>query len=320
MKKILVMVLLLFFVAGCVPGQQDDEEVFSRGVEGLSMRFLDGMPASSLFAGSDFNIGVDLRNEGFADIEKGYLSPKGFSENYIKLDRAYYELPVLEGRSFTNPDGGRGSVIFNGQITDLKDIVSDYVEQPVIITGCYIYRTLAGPNVCLSSNLYNTEEDACQVGDVLLESQGSPVVVSEVKEEMVLKDDKVEFYFTIFFKHLGDGNVIKQELVNDKCAAIGAEENIPAYQQLNRIYIESITLNGNDYERLDPLVSISGTPFANAVLLNRDGEGIANVKFVFSRDSLKSPFKSPLNIVMKYGYREHITKNVLIKKRIGVIG
>lgn len=312
MKKILV-ILLLVLVAGCV--SEKEEETFSRGIEGLKMSFLDGMPSDSLWANSQFNVGVMLENKGFADIEEGYLSPKGFSTKYIKGIEAV-RIPFLEGRSSVNPDGGRETIIFNGEITGLEDVVSDYIEQPIIITGCYIYRTLAAPNVCLSSNLYNTEEDACRVEDVVLESQGAPVIVSEVNEEMVLKGDTVEFYFTLHFKHVGEGSVVKQPaLINPSCSS-----DIEAYQQLNRVYIEQITLNGNNnYERLDPLKSVSGQDYGNAVLLNREGDGLATIKFVFNKNEVNVPFKTPLNIILKYGYREHITKNVLIKKRIGVV-
>ena len=316
MTTILLMVLLLFLVTGCA---KEKAEPYGKGIEGLSMRFLDGMPADNLWAGSEFAIGVVLTNEGFSDIEEGYVSPRGFSESYI-FGISPVAMPVLDGRSVINPDGGRETVVFNGQITGLDDVVSDYIEQPIIITSCYIYRTLAAPNVCMSANLYNTEEDACRVEDVVMESQGAPVVVNKVDEEMSLKGDLVEFYFTLHFKHEGDGSVIKQQLVNPECSAIGSDVEIPSYQQLNRIYIEDITLNGrNDYERLDPIKGLTGVEYEKVVLLNREGEGLATIKFVFSKNEINIPFKTPLNIRLKYGYREHITKNVLIKKRIGVV-
>ena len=79
-------------------------------------------------------------------------------------------------------------------------------------------------------------------------------------------------------------------------------------------------MNGrNDYERLDPIKGLTGVEYEKVVLLNRDGEGLATIKFVFSKNEINIPFKTPLNIRLKYGYREHITKNVLIKKRIGVV-
>ena len=362
-KKILILVLiivLVFGISGCsldsLRKSKDTKDIdYNKGTQGLTLEFLSNTPPNEAWADSTLPIQIKVMNLGSTTIgtktdetegyllggqgsgyEGGYLVLTGYDPQYIyqgtkgtRIEAK--DLGILNARNRFNPMGDLKILDFNPDISKLEEVLYDYIEQPVVAMVCYIYRTKASPNVCLSSKTVDIENDPCKVSDITLDSQAAPVAVKKIEVSAAPRDNMIDYIFVIHIKNVGNGEVVVQDMIyrdesnkGEACIAPSTSK-IPSYQQLNRVYIEDLRVGnkvfpgknvaGSGCERLDIFKGEGGYSYDNVVILDDKGEGLAAFKCKFDQEELRTPYETPLNIKIKYGYRERVSKVIKINKR-----
>ena len=220
-KRILLILLILVFASsGCKRGGDGiSPEVieYHEGTEGLEMKFVKNLPPDEILEGSEFIIGLELRNKGASDIESGSMSIYGFESGYVSIEQPEIEFDI-EGRKPGFPEGGYEIINFQAKNIEIPEIVSLY-QTPFTVRSFYRYYTEAGAEVCINPNIYSymeTTDIICKPGEVKLSGgQGAPIEVTKIQETFAPYGNKIRVNFIIHFKNKGDGEVVEGVYIED---------------------------------------------------------------------------------------------------------
>ena len=204
----------------------------------------------------------------------------------------------LDGKGPLNPEGGYDTIEFVGTL-DMSNLKIDKFKPSFLVTACYHYVTRANPTICIDPEPYSltSEKKVCQVEDIVLSSQGAPIAITKVEEE-ILKDS---IQFRIHFKNLGNGEVIKLDSLN-KCSPDNDE--ILDRKDIDLVKISDIKVS---YETITG--SCKPTDQGYARLFEGEGFVICSMP---KREDVKTAYNTPLFIELEYGYRTSISKTVEI--------
>lgn len=216
---LVLIISVLVFSAGCrrqVSTGPDAVEYHS-GTEGLEMEFVRNLPPDEIAEGSEFVIGLELRNQGAYDIESGRILVYGFEIGYNSLEQQKKEFDI-EGKKPGFPKGGYEIINFNAQNHAIPEIVDVY-EVPFIVRAFYRYQTEAGAEVCINPHIYSymeTAEAACRPEEVKLSGgQGAPVAVTKIEQTFAPEGKDIKVNFIIYIKNEGDGEVVDGAYIDD---------------------------------------------------------------------------------------------------------
>ena len=305
MKKSVLAVLLLAILIACAPRSELPEPVdFRTGSEGLYMSFVPNLPPPRLFDREPFNAMIQIENRGTHDIgyagDKIYIS--GFDNTIITGIRSDGEpIPDIEGRGPFIPQGGIDTVNFRGTISSLTGRRIDKYQPTILATACYTYETVASAQVCIDPNPYapTAIERVCIPSTVGTGSQGAPIAITSV--EVVAAPKKTRF--TINLQNVGGGDVFRSGT---------------RYLNSCNPYNPGLSFDEIDYvELLD--VSVSGIDIRNDCKpVDNTGHirltnGQARLFCELSLPREQSPYLTPLNIILKYGYRQSIAIPIEIR-------
>ena len=232
----------------------------------------------------------------------------------------------LPGASPINPLGGFDAAEFEGKIVARQLRIDEY--NPIILaTVCYPYFTKSSPTVCIDTFPFDDrQEKVCNIGSQSVPSQGAPVAVTRIDQEV--STGKIQFKINI--KNVGDGDVLKTGAsavkekngddlkVLDKCSPLG--RGILKRKDFDRVQLKKVQI-GN----VDLLGSGRCSPFADGTngttnlirLFNGEGFVICTLT-VSDLWSIQSAYTTPINIELKYSYRSTISKQIEIKKLVGI--
>lgn len=296
------LVLLIF---GCSQSQSTGlGESVQVGTEGIVMNFVNNAPPSEIFydptGGNEFEATVELKNKGTFPREGtplvGQLFITGFDTSVINgAWEGGDSLPsTLTGKSLVFPEGGYDIKTYLD--SDLSyPFDSDTYPTPVQVTACYQYETMATPLVCVDPNPTSTtiRKKVCNVHDLTLSGgQGGPVGITSI--EQFSGSRKSTFKITI--ENLGNGRVI-------------------AYDR----YADCLDLEFRDVDRVEVTTQLTGQngdcnpegTASNPVrLINGKGLIVCN----FDNPTSGDAFSTPLQVNMKYGYSNSISKQINIIK------
>ena len=339
LKKRLIFalfVILLVLIAGCNIGKKDVKkslEEIRTGTEGIVMNFLPNNPPDVIHAeqgdnegSNSFDVVLEARNKGaYPQPEDSYTAPpgriflSGYDTNILKFDKdpPIEELngKALDGKSTINPNGGLDVISFKGKVL-VGNLNVDKYEPTLLATACYDYSTVAGPSACIDPNPYSTlkEKKVCEIQDITLSNQGSPIAVTKIDEEAFAT--KTQFKITI--KNVGKGDVIRYGAL-DKCTLVGdklAREDVDkVYLAGAKIGTKSLTCGPFATNQGGIVRGISG----DIRLLNGEGFVICELQ---SSDyaSTKTAYSTPMRIELLYGYRNTVEKKIQIKKETSGLG
>jgi hypothetical protein len=275
-----IVVLLSFGCRRTTPGLEPEVIEYHKGTQGLEINFIENVPPDEIIEGSEFAIGVELRNKGAYDIEDGRLLIYGFEEGYVSITPREIEFDI-EGRSPGFPEGGYEIINFQGKNIAFPSI-EEKIESPFTIGANYLYQTEAGAEVCINPDILgylNTKEKVCEPKEVALSGgQGAPVAVTRIAQSAAVSGNKVKITFIIYFANKGDGKVISDVDVKEVRLA-----NVPITEKCSA---PSKKLKGNDEATITCTTEISAN---------------------------KGAYISPLSIKLKYDYIEQLDKRMSIK-------
>lgn len=297
-KRTLFFVLGVLFLLGACRAPETKEEAmfvpeFRVGTQGVVMRFVPNQPPPRLFSGEELNALIELENRGTYTVggpaDKVYLS--GFDPTIITGISTFGEqIPVLEGRSQFVPQGGFGSVSFEG----LTRLLKDRYPVTLIANACYGYETVAAANVCVDPNPFapTVRQKVCTPRNVPLSGgQGAPVAVSLVEVQASPGTTR----FKIHVQNVGGGEVFRsgtQYLA--KCSPY--TEGL-AFDEIGYVELADVLISG---------VSIKHTckPLDRGHVRLSNNQGVVFCEFSLPRAA--APYVTPLTVILRYGYRDTI--------------
>lgn len=313
---ILFLLLALLVLNSCTQGKTSAREgtSYNTGIQGLIINFLKNSPQDKYVVGNEpepVSIIIEVRNKGSYPqpgdlnlLSNAILYLSGFDKDIIRLDeKKPLDSKFLEGRTSLNTEGGYSAVEFKGDI-DISNKVTDRYKPNILATLCYPYFTKLSANVCIDPFPYDVQDikqkKTCQIGTVNLKSQGAPISISKIEEEAL--SNKLQF--KIQLKNSGTGDVIKTDLLN-KCSPESSERL--DRQDFDRVELVSATISN---------IALNCKPLEEnkyVRLVNNEGFIICDYNKE-NYEGAASTYTTVLNVQLKYGYREVVSKTVEIEK------
>ena len=312
MKKYVEFFLLLAVIIAPSCTKSGGTASGIEGTDGLEMSFLPNQPPAKIVVGKDntpFGVTLEARNSGtYSDGQHldGKIFLSGYDKNIIEFKDGHGQatrVKYLEGKSQSNPVGGLDLFEFSGNVI-AGNLLADTYDFNLLATACYSYQTKAGPSVCIDPNPYQADiEKSCSVDAISLGSQGAPIAVTNVEEEVMTG----EFQFKITIKNVGGGQAIKTDNFDD-CNPF--ESRIDLKQNVDFIYVDGkIKIGSTDLE-CRPIGSdnsirlIEGAGYIICTLPNTD-----DIK------RFSQGYTTPIIIPLKYTYRTSIQQPIQVIKR-----
>ena len=295
----MVLLVSLVFLVSCFPEDNPYENTdYRKGTDGLDMVFAQGSPPAKVYEGSKLGLVLELYNRGAYDLKsngKVYLTgfdPAAISFADMQGRHVEKNIPDIQGANAYIPEGGYEIMEFDDSGVEVP--YGETYEPTLMATSCYMYETLATPSVCIVSSPEDIfKDDVCRPGVVTLASQGAPVAVTKVEEEVM--QQRLNFIITI--KNVGDGRVIdKDEL--DKCPFDLDHKSV------NVVDVQAELRGQGEAEC---------TPSDGRIRLI-NGKGVIFCQFPVE---LHTSYTTPLVITLKYGYSSSTTRQIEIVKPPG---
>ncbi len=314
----LIAVLAIALASSCSGGKTfgtgaTGEEI--EGTEGLDLSFLPNSPPEVIKVSKEdatFGVTMQARNAGTYAINnkeiEGFIFLSGYDANIIKFpdgNSKDMKEKYLEKASVSNPNGGTDLFEFEGNV-EADQLLADTYSFNLLATSCYRYETKASPSVCIDPSPYKEVEKACAVENIALSSQGAPIAVTSVEEEVL--SEKIQFRITI--SNVGGGRAISTKNPED-CNPF--KNRIDLRQNIDIVYLdEPPKIGGKD-----------GTPLKECRPKNSDnsirlieGEGFILCSLEKTNDikSLKQGYTTPLFIQLRYTYMQSIQQPIKVLK------
>jgi len=321
LKKACYIVLIIFLVLslGCTTKKYKDryDENYRTGTRGIEMRFAKNSPPLRIYDDEELHVIVELRNKGATDVSGGnnrvYLS--GFDSNIITgIPTTGVPIEDLEGKSIYNPEGELYTIVeFKGNIRDLGSRNIDALDQDLLVTACYEYKTILAEAVCIDPDPYSvsSEEKVCTPRDISTGSQGAPIAVTRVEVDAMTGKTR----FKIWIKNVGGGLVFKPGFEYlDKCNPYSPYKL--DYNDIDFVRVDDVKVGGisikSTCKPLDNYGHIKLLPTRSSKGASRTGVGY----MICELDGVSGPpYKTPITVVLSYNYRDSIQKRVRLLRK-----
>ncbi|MFO8016619.1 MAG: hypothetical protein R6U32_05935 [Candidatus Woesearchaeota archaeon] len=287
----------LFGCTGLTEPEEDQSkrQTFRTGSQGLVLNFVRGSPPSDIYEGDRMDVAIEYTNKGAYDIEGGYIHLSGFDRNYLRFDRTMLTGIRAQGKDEFNPQGNMiNTHTFTVSSANMPN-EQDLFRQTIKATACYKYRTYATGSVCIDPDPFGVshEEKVCVAGAPQVGgTQGAPVAVTNVEQQ----SSRRRVQFKVNIANVGGGTVIRPTAPISEC-----------HSQLERTDVDMVGVRAEFSDkqlRCEPdIVRIS------------NGGGFAIC--YWEGDLGDEAYKTSLSIVLDYGYRNSIAKDVTIHRQPG---
>jgi len=309
MKKSVWFLLALLLLGACAggvarKGEKPQPQTYRSGTEGLRITFATNLPPFILYDTEPFSTLIEIENRGTYDVggpgDKIYIS--GFDPTLIQGISTYGEqIPPIEGRGPFVSQGGFDTVNFRGTIRSLYDKKIDKYKATILATACYTYETVASANVCIDPNPFapTTKAKVCIPASVGLGSQGAPIAVTNVEVEPAPGRTR----FVINVHNSGSGDVFRfspQSL--EHCSPYGLGLG---YEEVDYVQVADVTIS-------DVSIRPSCKPL-DATGHIRLVNGVGKLYCEYTQPRGQSPYTTPLNVILKYGYRQAVSRPIEIR-------
>lgn len=288
-----------------------DERIGGKGTEGINIEVKPYGVDGVIYENEPLNIEVEAKNKGYYDIPYGKVLLRGFDREILpfrnivsRQNMAKKNLPDLPRRTEYRPEGGFATVEFEIPENHIKLFNDETYNPSLTFTACYFYQTEAGPSVCIVPRPGElTDESPCQPETINLQSQGAPVAVTKVEQE--IDEGFARFIATV--ENLGGGQLISPET--------RAYDNCPTnlgYEDLDKVEVE---------------MSLPGAPppecSGDGIVRLEDGKGKVSCEFQITPASFDAytgradatPFTQQLTVNVDYHYKESVQHQIKVASR-----
>jgi len=285
---------------------------------------------------------------GYDEVILQNLKPTDRKGGIIYLDELDCYGEGVEGKSMYNSDGGLIVIEYPPKSNKLGCpslpyyssifLTSDYYRPNIVATACYEYYTEASPQVCIDPDPYSERVDkSCVVSGISSVSgksaksyiaaiegisggQGAPVAVTNIEEEAM----PGRAQFEIHIKNSGSGEVMHLDSIYDERCGFPSELSYSDFDYVHYV----VTMN-------DPNTPVVTVPLTSEIGINLglltvsgkqldcspkspirlDQNGMAVIYCNTANFDLfeKTAYKTPLNIILHYGYTNSAYKIMEIR-------
>ncbi len=298
---IAITLIAILLLSGCTGLRKSKEPSrstidFRVGSKGLEMKALPGTPPPKLYEGDALNLVVEYTNKGAYDISNGKMYVSGYDTKYIQFFPDQLSSFNAEGKSEFNPEGEFSQIV---TFTDTSVSLPPNTErfpQTFKITACYMYKTFANALVCIDPDPFSiqAEDKVCVVRDISLGTQGAPIAVTKIEEEV----SKRRVQFKVHVSNVGGETVISPE---------NPGALVRCHAELDRDEIDKVRIKAE----------FSGKQLNCKPDIIRlvNGQGVSFC--VYDGDLGRDAFQTVLNVELDYGYRNSVAAKVDILRLPG---
>ena len=343
---LIIILILLILISGCSKSSKLGKKTTKKsveeiriGTEGIVVIFVPNNPPAIVHvekdAPNEVKAVLQLNNkgaypqpdEGVRGLAPGFgrLYLSGYDTNIVEFTQKSIDLSqlALEGKSTINPNGGLDFVTFDGKVIYDNLNVEKY-EPTLLVTACYYYFTIAGPQVCIDPDPYSTiiKKKVCEVNPITLSNQGAPIAVTRIDEEALAQ----KTHFRITIKNVGSGEVIKATAYDitgptpesfDKCNPFG--EKKLEREDVDKVFLQEAIV-GNKALKCGPFAEGSVEGFQGLVrLINGEGSIICKLDKTDYAPT-NTAYTTPLKIKISYLYKTTAERKFTIKKETSGLG
>lgn len=312
---------LVFSIAACDSTPSIYAKQTHIGTKGVTMSFVKGMPPSEIYAGTDLQIALDLKNEGAWDIKNAKLK-LGVIPSSVKLKLDSDEDPgsddegtlrrydVLEGKSPMNPLGARRLVMATASNIQAPDI-GDEEEVTFIATACYGYKTESSFDICIDPQRDEPgvqQKKACDAKPTYRVSggQGAPIAVTKLEQEMLSLGQTRKVRAKIYLQNMGKGWIYKLDEFHRPCSAQKGQQ-----PQENEFGIVEIGASISGKKMDCNLATAEADNFRFRITNEKDSFVLCQLQLP---PEAFSAYNSVITITSAYGYVEDTSTTVKVKK------
>jgi hypothetical protein len=303
MKKIIIFLIgLIMVLAGCSDSNQNTgvDKAFIGGTNAVDFNFMEETPPSEVYDNGQqpFEVTVSLENKGEYDVPKADMK--------VTLSGFYsgdFRNPVsqknpdedLEG-AYIDPDGAvqAGTITYvNFPGFNFAGNLAGNNRYTIRADVCYKYGTIAQADVCYLDDLTSTADEVCEVSETKSTVSSSAPVQVENFEEEVAGTRKIKFSFDIVQRGTGLvsklGSSCDTELINKNKVWVEVDAGIG-----------SVSCSGLD----------GGTQTTGYTTLYGGKRKVICMEDI---TGLNGNFEKKVNVLLKYDYKEHKERDVLVK-------
>lgn len=296
MRKILAIILgitMLFFV-GCQGGGGDDEgeEDWKSGTTGVTLSVDPDSPPKEMWSGETHTLMIEARNEGAYPMEDDSLNVDLFFTGF--KDRLLDGIPEddsieIEGRkTSTNPEGG--VKYYETEFDTYLYEDSDTLDQDIMITACYPYKTFASLPICVDPDPTQDNQDSCEPSiSGYSGGQGAPVAIKDAEVDSVTGKVRV----TIEITNSGQGTAF----VDNQCLSTSRSDE-------NTVWLDGVYL-GEEEMDCSPEAGEKVRMYGNEGRISCTYDGL---------DEEKGSYRDSLGVELSYNYKTDVSKTVTLKK------
>lgn len=310
-KSALLVIVLLIFLVGCTEKEDTTSlkgKAFVGGTEGLAMSFLPGQPPEEVFdTDNPFQVAVKVENKGEYNIEKASdvvvtitgINPSNFKVSSGQLTRNSPEpLDAVRIDSSGNKINGDNVVVDFPEMNYFSTIQGS-AKFTIRANACYEYGTKTQGKLCTRKDLRGTtgEEGTCEVDtDISLENSAAPIQIKNMKQN-VAGSNKIDFFFTITQSGAAADSLHK---IGTSCGTEVADRDI-VYMEVKDTGLGTLSCSG-----------IKGGAATAGYVTLYGGSAEVRCSQIISESNMIDA-EVPLEINLKYGYKQFIDKEIIVK-------
>jgi hypothetical protein len=260
------------------------------------MSFLDNFPKDEIKTGQEFQIMVEVENQGAYDINNLELSLTGLKEQYTKIiGDSKKNVESLPGKSINFPEGSKEIVSF--QAKNEKRLPLDKHPEFIRIHACYPYQTVASAEICINPTTQvaglQASQAVCKADQLISLSggQGAPVTVTRVEQTTT----QIDFDQGIYELEL------KIHIINSGKGEVYQETGCKGGR-----FVRIADVNFHTFKLG------SGVVCDNRIELESKKDNILTCTAEI--DSKMGAFPTPLTIFLSYWYEDKVEKTIEVLK------
>ncbi|MBD3319068.1 hypothetical protein GF342_04125 [Candidatus Woesearchaeota archaeon] len=308
MKKSVLMILLLAFLAGCgyfPSGGGGGGSGSLSSTQGLVISFDPSSPPSQVHDNDQtFDVGVIVENRGSYETT-GTVTLRGFDPRIITGVARFKTTglldPVTVTPSLSRVEGGSDYLAFSGTTRPLSSVglPTDKYEFPLQATVCYVYDTIASAEqLCVDPDPRAVTSRSCVVPSSLPLTSAAPVKVN-IRD---IAPTKGETTYVFEVSDGGGGIVFATDAMNS-CA-----NNNLQRQDIGKVKVLRVSIGADDIT--GSCTGLSGGYLA----MSFDQQWRPQPKIFRCTHTPASDgaYSTSPTVILEYGYMQSITKQVQI--------
>ncbi len=208
-----VVLVVILFVSGCGGETQNTlQKNYKLGYGSLGLVVDEPRSPSVVYQHRPFSLALTLFNRAGYEVKNVQVSMGSFDQTFISIPNPQQQFSSLEARSaFTDDNGGRADLSFNGEILDLHG--SEERRETYRLYVSYESKIEFAPTICVNTAAYSVFDAGCQMPTkpVSFSGQGGPLAITSM-EEIVVGAENPELELRLHIEDKGQGKIKSMRL------------------------------------------------------------------------------------------------------------